>query len=228
MKVITVKNYNEMSKKAAEILIKEINKNPDLTAGFATGKTQLGFYKRLVKSNNDFSKITSFNLDEFYPIKKTDKKSYYLYMFKNFFNKVNIKKSNINLLNGNARDYKKECKNYESKIKKNPIDIQFLGLGENGHIAYNEPGSKLNSRTRLVNLTKSTIKRKKGPKNGLSMGIKTILSAKKIVLLASGKGKAKAVRCMVKGKIGEDCPASFLRKHKNVIVIIDKKAGSLL
>jgi len=228
MRVITVKNYNEMSKLAAEILIKELKKKSDLTIGLATGKTQLGVYKRLVKSKGDFSKIKSFNLDEFYPIKKTDKKSYYLYMFKNFFNKINIKKSNINLLNGNAKDHKKECKSYENKIKKSPIDIQFLGLGENGHIAYNEPGSKYNSRTRLVNLTESTIKRKRGPKKGLSMGIKTILSAKKIVLLASGKKKAKAVKCMIKGKIGEDCPASFLRKHKNVIIIIDKKAGSLL
>lgn len=228
MKIITVKNYNEMSKRSAEILIKEIDRKPNLTVGFATGKTQLGFYKKLVKSKKDFSKIKSFNLDEFYPIKKTDKKSYYYYMHKNFFDKINIKKSNIGLLNGNARDYKKECKCYENKIKRDPIDIQFLGLGENGHIAYNEPGSKYNSKTRLVKLTDSTMKRKKGPKNGLSMGIKTILSAKKIVLLASGKKKSKAVKCMIKGKIGESCPASFLRKHKNVIVIVDKKASYLL
>jgi|APSaa5957512622_1039677.scaffolds.fasta_scaffold30510_1 glucosamine-6-phosphate deaminase len=228
MRVVKVKNYSAVSKIASDLLIDEIKSKPNLVLGLATGKTQRGFYKNLIKSDIDFSKIKSFNLDEFYPIEKTSKKSLYFYMEKNFFNKVNIKKVNINFLRGNTKDPKKESKRYEDKIKKTPIDIQFLGLGTNGHIAYNEPGSKYNSRTRVVELAPSTIKDKKGPKKGLSMGIKTILAAKKIILLASGNDKAKAVKGLIEGKIGEGCPASFLRKHKDFTLIIDKKAASLL
>jgi glucosamine-6-phosphate deaminase len=228
MRLVRVKNYGAMSKIASDILLDEISVKPNLVIGFATGKTQLGFYKNLVKSKADFSKAKSFNLDEYYPIKKTNKKSLYYYMEKNFFRKVNMKKLNINFLNGDSKNLKKEFERYESKIKKNLIDIQFLGLGTNGHIAYNEPGSKYGSKTRLVELTPTTTKNKKGQKQGLSMGIKTIMSAKKIILLASGKDKAKAVKGLIKGKIGGNCPASFLRKHKNVTIIIDKKAGVLL
>ncbi|MFH1376557.1 MAG: glucosamine-6-phosphate deaminase [Candidatus Woesearchaeota archaeon] len=228
MKIIKTKDYNELSKKASDILIKEIAKKPNVVIGFASGFTPLGLYKILIKKKTDFSKIKSFNLDELYPIKKSDKKSYSHYMFKNLFNHVNIKKSNINLLNGETKNPTRECLNYEKKIKKNKIDIQILGLGANGHIAFNEPGSKLNSRTRLVNLSKETKKSKKISKRALTVGIKTILSAKKLILLASGNKKAKAVRCLVKGSIGKGCPASYLRKHKNFILIMDKGAGSLL
>lgn len=228
MRIVKVKNYRLMSKIASGLLIDEIASKPNLTVGFATGKTQKGFYKNLIRSKSDFSKIRSFNLDEYYPIKKDNKKSLRYYMEKNFFKKVNIKRSHIDFLNGETKDPKKESKRYEEKIKKNPIDIQFLGLGVNGHIAYNEPGSKYNSRTRLVELAPSTIKRKGGPKHGITMGIKTILSAKKIVLLASGKDKAEAVKGLINGKIGEECPASFLRKHKDITIILDKKAAQLL
>ncbi len=239
MKIIKTKNYNEMSENAVNILINEISKKPDLVLGLPTGKTPRKFYKKLSKlckkNKVDFSKIKTFNLDEYYPISKSDKKSFVYYMFKNFFNKININKSNISLLNGDFKDYKKECENYELKIKKSPIDLQFLGIGINGHIAFNEPGSDKNSKTRLTNLTKETIKknsnlfnRKRFPKKGLTMGIKTIFSAKKIVLLASGKHKSKAIASMINGKISKGCPASFLRNHKNTIIILDKKAASLL
>jgi glucosamine-6-phosphate deaminase len=225
MKLIKVKNYQELSKKASEIIINEIKDKPNLTLGFATGKTPIGMYKNLViahkKKKIDFSKIKAFSLDEFYPIKKTNKKSYYYYLFSKLFNKINIKKKNINLLNGNSKNHIKECREYEDKIKKNPIDLQILGIGVNGHIGFNEPGSELNSKTRLVKLTHLKGK-------GLTIGISTIMKSRKLLLLASGEKKAKAIQGLIKGKISKNCPASFLRRHKNIIVIIDKNAGSLL
>lgn len=225
MKLIQVKNYEELSKKAAEIVINQIKLKPNSTIGFATGKTPLGLYKNLVnaykKKKVDFSKIKAFSLDEFYPIKRTSKKSYSYYLFSKLFNKINVKKENINLLNGEAKNFKKECKEYEEKIRKNPIDLQVLGIGENGHIGFNEPRGDYNSKTRLVELTHIRGK-------GLTIGIFTIMKSKKIILLASGRKKAKAILSLIKGKIDKNCPASFLRKHKNFIVIIDEKAGSLL
>jgi len=143
MRLIKTKNYDELSEKAFQIVAKEILRKPNLIIGFATGASPLGLYRKLAeaykKGEIDFSKIKGFNLDEYYPIKKKDKKSYSYYIFKNFFDKVNIKKENINLLNGNSKDFKKECRDYENKIRKNPIDIQILGVGINGHIGFNEP-----------------------------------------------------------------------------------------
>lgn len=225
MNIIQVKDYNELSERASEIIINEILKKHNITIGFATGKTPLGTYKNLIreykKGNVDFSKIKTFNLDEYYPSKKNDKKSYRHYMFKNLFDKINVKKENINLLNGNSKNFKKECRDYEDKIKRNPIDLQILGIGVNGHVGFNEPVSLVNSKTRLVELTHIRGK-------ALTMGISTIIKSKKIILLASGKKKAKAVFGLVKGKIDKNLPASFLRKNKNLIIIIDREASSLL
>lgn len=227
MKIIQTKDYDEMSDKACNLLLNQLSKKSNSVIGFATGKTPLGLYKRLIEEDADFSKVRAFNLDEYYPIKKESKKSFYYYMFDNLFNYVNIKKSNINLLNGETKNPEKECNRYEKKIKKNRIDLLILGLGINGHIAYNEPGSSFKSRTRLVELTNETTKNKRVPKKALTIGIDTIMSAKKVVLLACGKKKAKAVKCLVTGKISERCPASVLRKHKNFTLIIDKAAWSL-
>jgi len=240
MKIIITKNYLELSKKAAEVVIGEMQKKPDLVMGLATGSTPLGLYRNLIKAEKQgkisFSKVTTFNLDEYYPIKRTDKQSFYYFKFKNLFNKVRIKKSKINILNGETKTPKKECKLYQNKLRKNKIDIQILGIGANGHIGFNEPRSSFKSRTRLVNLTEKTIKdnsrffAKKGnvPKKALTMGIADIMDAKKIVLLASGSNKAKVIRRMIEGPIDESCPASVLRKHYNATVILDKKAAFLL
>lgn len=234
------KNYSELSEKAADIVIKEISENPFLTIGFATGSTPLGLYKKLVLAYRNkkisFSKITSFNLDEYYKIKRKDKNSYYSYMRKNLFNKIDIKHENINLMDSEAKNPEKECENYEEKIKNKPIDIQILGVGANGHIAFNEPGSEFNSRTRPVKLSIKTIKsnsrffknKNQVPRKALTMGISTIMKAKKIILLASGKDKAEAIFHIVKGKATEKWPVSFLKKHKNLTLIIDRKAASLL
>jgi len=228
MKLLKTKNYKELSTKAADIIIREISKKPNLVLGFATGKTPLGLYKNLVevykKRKIDFSKVKAFSLDEYYPIGKTDRKSYFYYLHKNLFDKINIKKENINLLNGETKNPGGECWDYENKIKKNPIDLQILGVGVNGHIAFNEPGSLKESKTRLVKLKHKAVKSK-----ALTQGICTIMSAKKIILLASGKKKAEAIKCLLKCKPNKCCPVSFLRRHKNLIVIADKEvAGRLI
>ena len=232
MKIIKTKNYKELSKIASGIILDEIKTKPNSTIGFATGKTPKKTYKNLIKEFRnmqvDFSGIKTFNLDEYYPVKKQDKRSYYHYMFKNLFNKVNTNKKNINLLDGGAKNPEKECKNYENKITKRPVDLQILGIGVNGHIGFNEPGSHKNSKTRLVNLAPETVKKSRHFHKGLTIGISTIMKSKKILLLASGKKKAKAVHGLIKGKINPKIPASFLRNHKNLTIILDKKAGSLV
>jgi glucosamine-6-phosphate deaminase len=232
MKIIKVKDYNELSDLTARMIIKEIEKKSNLVLGLPTGKSPLGTYKNLIreykKGKVDFSKIRTFNLDEYYPVKKNDVKSYRYYMFKNLFDKINVKRENINLLNGSTKNPLKECEDYEKKIKKNPIDLQIVGIGVNGHIGFNEPGSDKNSKTRLVNLAPETVKRNKYLGKALTMGIFTILKSKKIVLLASGKEKAVAVKDLIIGDIDKNLPASFLRNSKNLTLIIDKEAGSLL
>lgn len=225
MKLIKVKNHLELSKVASEIIIDEVNKKPNLTMGFATGKTPKKAYKNLIKAYKlgrvDFSKVSAFNLDEFYPIKHSNSRNNYKYLFNTFFNHINIDKKNIHLLNGETKNIKKECEDYEKNLKKSKIDLQILGIGENGHIGFNEPGSSKESTTRIVDL-----KHTKG--KALTIGISSIMNAKKIILLASGKKKAKAIHCLVKGKVGSSCPASFLRNHKNTVIIFDNRAGYLI
>jgi glucosamine-6-phosphate deaminase len=237
MKILKVNNYKTISEKASEIIINEIKKKPNSIIAFATGKTPLGLYKILTnaskKNKVDFSKIKAFNLDEYYPIKQIDKRSFDYFLFKNLFDKINLKKENINILNGETKNPKKECENYEEKLRKNKVDIMILGVGQNGHIAFNEPGSQHNSKTRLVKLSKETIKANstilnKIPKEALTIGISTILSTKKIILLASGKNKAEAIRQLIKEKQDKRCPVTFLKKHKDLIVIVDEDSGCLL
>jgi glucosamine-6-phosphate deaminase len=232
MNLIKVKNYSELSRIAADIIIGEISKKPNLTIGFATGQTPLGLYKELAKfykdEKIDFSKIKAFSLDEYYPIKKKNKNSYNHYLFKNIFNKINIKKTNITLLNPETKNPQKECVDYEKKIISNHVDIQILGIGANGHIGFNEPGSNFNSKTRIAELSKETwkhnSKNKKIPKKALTIGIKTIMASKKLLLIASGKRKKQAIKHLITGPITSQWPATFLRKHKNFTVMVDKVA----
>ncbi|MEK6953176.1 MAG: glucosamine-6-phosphate deaminase [Nanoarchaeota archaeon] len=239
MKLIKKEDYHELSKEAARIITNQIKTKPNSVICFPTGSTVLGLYKELIKNYKthkvDFSKILVFNLDEYLGLSKKNKQSYNYFLNKNLFNHINIKKQNINLLDGSTKNIKKLCLDYEKKLKKHPIDIIILGIGVNGHIGFNEPGSKFTSKTRIVNLSKDTIKdnsrffkNKKVPKKAITIGIATILSSKKIVLLASGKNKAEAIKKLIKGLITEKVPATALRKHKDVLVIIDKQAGCLL
>jgi len=219
MKLIKTKNYNEMSEKASEIVINDILKKPNLTIAFATGKTPIGLYKNLVKVHQknkiNFSKIKAFNLDEYYPISKKNKDSSSYYLHKKLFDKINIPKKNITLLSGESKNWQRECSNYEKKLNKSKVDLMILGVGVNGHVAFNEPNSEIESKTRLVEL-----KHKEVRKKALTIGISTILSAKKIILIASGKKKAKAIKYLTKSNPNKCCPVSFLKKHKNLTVII--------
>ena len=165
-----------------------------------------------------------------------DKNSYYYYTHNKILNHVNIKKSNFNKLDSEAENPKRFCKEYDKMIRKNHLDLQILGVGVNGHIGFNEPGSKRHSKTRMIKLTEDTRKVNSRffkrvddvPKYALTIGIGTILKTKKIILLANGKDKAVAIRNLVRGKVGRKWPVSFLRKHKNLVVIIDKEAGRLI
>ena len=240
MLIIVTDSYREMSKRAAELVCLEIKRKPELNLGLATGETPALMYDELVKlyknKQVDFSNVHAFMLDEYYKIPKDNKNSYCSYLHNKIISKVNIKKSNFNYLDSEIENIKKFIKKYNRLIRKNPIDLQILGIGVNGHIGFNEPGSGKFSKTRLIKLTESTRKANSRffksinevPKYAITLGIKNILKSKKIILLANGKNKALAIKNLVKGKPTKNWPASFLKKHKNLIVILDKEAASLL
>lgn len=240
MRIIIAKDYEDMSQKAANIFNREITKKPNIVLGLATGGTPERFYELLVQAYKnrltDWSKVTTFNLDEYIGITKTHKLSYHTYMKEKLFSKINIAKENINLPNAQG-DITKNGQTYDQLIaKKGGIDIQLLGIGENAHIAFNEPGSEQDAPTREVTLTKSTIEAnsryfdsiKDVPKTAITMGIGSILKAKKIILIAEGIKKAEAIKNTISGPISEKIPSSFLRTHKDVTLIIDEKAASLI
>ncbi len=240
MKIIILKNKKEVGKGAAFIIADAVRKNPNMILGLASGRTVIPLYKELVRLFNNgkinFSRVRSFNLDEYAGLNEEDKESLRYFMNKNFFSKVDIKSKNIYFLDGRAENFKKECRKFEKDIKDSGgIDFLILGIGRNGHIGFNEPGSGFDSLTRRVKLSEMTRKdnaalfhSKRVPKYALTMGIKTIMKARKIILLASGKSKALAVGNAIKGKITEKFPVSALQRHRNVIFILDKLAGSLL
>lgn len=241
MRVIITKDYDEMSKEAAKIIAKQIREKPDSVIGFATGGTPIGTYKELIRMHKeeglDFSKITTFNLDEYYGLGPDHPQSYYYYMFENLFNHVNVDPKKVHIPDGLAKDVKAFCKQYEEEIKKaGGIDLQILGIGRDGHIAFNEPGSSLASRTRLVALAEETIKdnarfferEEDVPRYAISMGVGTILEAKRLLLLASGESKADAVAALVEGPITSQVTASALQLHPDAIVIVDEAAASKL
>lgn len=240
MNLRVVKNYDEMSKIGAEIFANEINQKNKINICFATGSTPVGMYSELIKmyqkNEVSFKNVTSFNLDEYVGLDVTNKCSYHYFMDQNLFNYIDINRANINFPDGNG-DLVKNASDYEKTIKeKGGIDLMVLGIGVNAHIAFNEPGSQINDRTREVELTASTINSNKiyfdnendVPKTAISMGIGTILEAKKIILLASGISKAQAILDTIKGPITPDVPASFLQTHPDVTLIIDEAAASKL
>lgn len=241
MRVMVVNNYEEMSKKAAAMVSSQVILKHDSVLGLATGDTPLGMYRELIElfknKEVDFSDITTFNLDEYYGLNRKNTQSYYYYMNHNFFEHINIKSENTHIPDGTAIDINKECKLYEEQIKKSGgIDIQILGIGANGHIGFNEPDVNFEAETHLVNLDKRTIEansrlfnsKDEVPTKAISMGIKTIMQSKMIVLLANGEVKAEAILKTVKGKICPEVPASILQIHPNVMIILDKSAAGLL
>lgn len=241
MRVIVVDNYEEMSKKAAVMVASQIHLDPKSILGLATGSTPIGMYKALIDMHKndelDFSEVTSFNLDEYYGLEPSNNQSYAYFMNENLFKHINIDRSKVYIPNGLAKDVEKECHEYDFLIDSmGGIDIQILGIGSNGHIGFNEPDINFEARTHLVELDEQTIKDNARffdsieavPTKAISMGIKTIMQSKKIVLLASGANKAEAIRKTIEGKITSDLPASILQIHKDVVFILDKEAASAL
>ena len=237
MRVIVCENYDEVSAQAAKIIASQIILKPDCVLGLATGSTPIGTYQKLIEMNKsgyiDFSEITTFNLDEYYPIKQSNDQSYNYFMKENLFNHINIDQNKTFIPNGEAIDAELECEQYEKKIfEHGGVDLQVLGIGQNGHIGFNEPSENLKSKTHITELTEDTIdanarfftSRDEVPTKALTMGISTILSAKTIIILASGKGKHDVVKELVTEYINTQLPASILKVHSAVVLICDKAA----
>ena len=240
MKVIITENYQEMSEKASKILIDIVKNNPNAILGLATGSSPIGTYQNMIKDHQEngtsYKNVRTVNLDEYVGLTANHDQSYAYFMRTNLFDSIDIDLKNTNLPCGSASDLQKECDRYNALLENMQQDVQVLGLGSNGHIGFNEPGTPLSSVTHLVDLTENTIKDNSRlfssidevPKQALSMGIKNIMQAKSIVMVVSGKNKAQAVKGMVQGEITTDLPASVLQLHPNVTVICDKEAASLL
>lgn len=240
MKIIITKDYEELSAKAAEVMLGVVKQNPKAVLGLATGTTPLGLYSRIIadhkENGTDYSKIRTVNLDEYKGLPKTHEQSYAYFMKKNLFDGLGITPEQTNIEDGTAKDEKAECLRYDALLEELPRDIQLLGLGSNGHIAFNEPGTSFGSGTHVVTLAESTIKDNarlfedifEVPRKAYTMGIKQIMQAKKILILASGANKAEAVYKMVKGEVTEQVPASVLQLHPNCILIADRAAAQKL
>ena len=240
MKVIVVENYQQIGQLGAQIIAGVIKNNPNAVLGLATGTSPIGIYQNLVemcqKGEISFANVKTVNLDEYVGLDGTHPQSYRYFMNDNLFNHVNIDKANTFVPNGVAENLQEECARYTTLVNNLVQDIQLLGIGSNGHIAFNEPGTPFDSTTHVVNLTENTIKDNSRlfedisqvPTKALTMGIANIMSAKRILIVANGKNKAQAVYDMVKGQVNKTCPASVLQNHPDVIVIVDKDAASLL
>ncbi|WP_031542388.1 glucosamine-6-phosphate deaminase [Mesoplasma photuris] len=238
MKIIKVKNTAEAGLEASKIISETVNKNSHAVLGLATGSSPITTYENLIKLNKsgkvDFSNVTSFNLDEYKGLEPTHNQSYRYFMNEKLFDHININKENTFVPSGinteNPGKYDEDIKNAGG------IDLQLLGLGINGHVGFNEPGTSFDSMTSVVKLTDSTIeansrmfeKKSDVPTEAVSMGLKSIMLAKEIVLIATGLNKAEAVKALIEGEITTEWPCSILQKHDHVTVIIDEEAASLL
>jgi glucosamine-6-phosphate deaminase len=239
--VIIVKNDSEMGKRAADLIAEDMGRQPHYVFGFATGSTPLPLYRELIRRNRarelDFCTAVTFNLDEYVGLQPDHPQSYRYFMEQNLFGRININPAATHVPDGASRRPEEFCDEYEYLIEKvGGIDFQVLGIGGNGHIGFNEPGSSLASRTRVVKLTKSTIaanarffaSAREVPKRAITMGIGTILEAQRIVLLASGAGKADAVAQALEGPVTASCPASALQLHPGVTFVITQNAATKL
>lgn len=241
MKIYAAKDYNDMSRKAANIISAQILLKPDAVLGLATGSTPVGAYRQLIEKHEagdlDFSRIHSVNLDEYKGLSGDHDQSYRYFMNHNLFDHVNIDKANTNVPNGLAEDPEAECKRYNHVIEEEGgIDLQLLGIGNNGHIGFNEPCDVFEKGTHVVTLTEETRQSNarfftsidEVPTHALTMGVGNIMSAKKVLLLASGEGKAKALYESCFGPVTPQVPASVLQLQSDVVVIADEAALSLI
>lgn len=241
MIVVTAKDYDEMSMKAYEAMKKVLTEKSDATLGLATGSTPVGLYKLMIADYEagkiSYKDMTSINLDEYVGLPVTHPESYRAFMNRNLFDHIDIKKENTHVPDGLNPDLAAAADAYTAYIAAHPADVQILGIGSNGHIAFNEPGTPFDSHTHVVTLKEGTRKDNarffdndidKVPTHAVTMGLQDIMSAKFIILLASGAGKANAVNAMINGPVSEDCPASILQKHPNVLVVTDEAAAHYL
>ena len=239
MRIYEAENYEEMSRKAANILAAQVILKPDCVLGLATGSTPIGTYDELVarceSGDLDFSEVKTVNLDEYRGLTRDNDQSYYYFMNDNLFSHVNICKERTHLPNGMEPDSEKACADYNAVIASvGGIDLQLLGLGHNGHIGFNEPADTFELETHCVDLTESTIEANKRffasyddvPKQAYTMGIKTIMQAKKVLVVVSGKDKAGIVKQAFFGPVTPRVPASILQLHSDAIVIADEDALS--
>lgn len=239
IRIYKAKDYEDMSRKAANIISAQVIMKPDCVLGLATGSTPIGLYKELVegyeKGDLDFSEVKTVNLDEYKGLNRENDQSYYYFMHDNLFDHINIPEENTHLPNGMESDSEKECARYTKLIQSmGGVDLQLLGIGHNGHIGFNEPSESFDKDVHCVNLTQSTIEANKRffasaddvPKQAYTMGIKTIMQAKKILIVANGEGKADIVRDAFFGPITPQVPASVLQLHNDVTLVADEAALS--
>ena len=240
MRIIITKDYEELSVRAARVMLETVKGNPYAVLGLATGTTPLGLYAHMIadheKCGTSYAHVRTVNLDEYKGLERAHPQSYAYFMRKNLFDGLDIDPANTNIENGMAEDEAKECARYDALLEQLPRNLQLLGLGSNGHIAFNEPGTPFGSTTHVVELAESTVKDNarlfddisEVPRKAFTMGIRQIMQAKKILILASGANKADAVCKMVKGEVTERVPASVLRLHPDCVLIADREAASKL
>lgn len=241
MEIIKVKDYDAMSDAACSIVVDRLNSLEKPVLGLATGSTPEGLYKRMTEKYKQgalsLKNVTSFNLDEYVGIERTDPNSYYYFMKTKLFDHVDIPLENTHVPNGVAPDLKQECETYEEAIKRaGGIDLQLLGIGANDHIGFNEPGTPFTSKTHVVDLEQSTIEANSRffdsiedvPTQAITMGIDTIMSSKEILLIISGEAKAEALANLLNGDVTEEIPASVLKKHPNFTLIADEAAYKIV
>ncbi len=239
MKIIITKDYEELSEKAFEIM-KGVLATREAVLGLATGSTPLGLYRKMIEDHlqngTSYRGMRAINLDEYVGLSPENEQSYRYFMRKNLFDSIDIDLANTYIENGLAPNAEEECLRYNALLARFPRDIQLLGIGANGHIAFNEPGTPFDSETHVVALTENTIEmnarffkdKNEVPRRAFTMGIKNITDAKKVLILACGASKADAVYGLVKGKVTEDLPASILQQHKDCILIADREAAALI
>lgn len=238
MKVIKVKNYDEVSAEAFKVMKEVVANKPEAVLGLATGSSPIGLYENMIKDHKEngtsYAKCQSFNLDEYVGIDRNNSQSYWTFMHENLFHGIDLPEDKIHVPYGNT---KADCEGYEKAMENVSVDIQVLGIGGNGHIGFNEPGTPFTEETHIVDLTEKTRSDNarffendinKVPTQAITMGIATIMKAKKILLVASGANKADAVAAMVNGPVDPACPASVLQNHPDVVVIVDEEAAAKL
>lgn len=236
MKVIVTKDYDELSKEAFKVMKEVLDARPDAVLGLATGSSPEGLYAEMVKDHKEngtsYKDVHTYNLDEYVGIDRNDPQSYYTFMNDHLFSHVDIDPANTHVPYGSTAE---DAKAYDDQVK--GVDIQLLGIGRNGHIGFNEPGTPFDERTHIVELTESTRDANKRffdddinkvPTHAITQGIGTVMDAKKILLVANGESKADAVKAMVEGPVDTACPASVLQNHPDVVVILDEAAASKL